>query len=64
MVGDKISNDTNPSVANRVIAEFVAAIAEDEALSDIAPRLKAALFDTDNLKEEVLRKALFGEGDA
>lgn len=57
-------DEVNQSVANRVLSAFIAAVAEDKDLAEVAPRLKAALLDTDNLKEDALRKALFGEGDA
>lgn len=64
MNGGKNDDETNQSVANRVLAAFIAAVAEDEGLVDIAPRLKITLLNTDNLKEDAMRKALFGEGDA
>lgn len=57
-------DEVNQSVANRVLAAFIAAIEEDADLSDIAPRLKPVLLDTDTPKEDALRKAIFGEADA
>ena len=57
-------NEANQSVADRVLSAFIAAVAEDKDFSEVAPRLEAALLDTDNVKEDPLRKALFGEGDA
>ena len=58
------NDEVNQSVANRVLSAFIDAVVEDKDLAEIAPRLKSALLDTDNLKEDALRKALFGEGDA
>lgn len=58
------NDEVNQSVANRVLSVFIDAVVEDKDLAEIAPRLKSALLDTDNLKEDALRKALFGEGDA
>jgi len=64
MAEEDNKDEINQSVANRVLSAFIAAVAEDEDLADIAPRLKAALLVTDNLKEDGLRKAIFGQGDA
>lgn len=49
------------SVANRVLSTFIAAVGEDEALSEAAPRLKAVLLDGDALNELSLRQAIFGD---
>lgn len=57
-------DEVNQSVANRVLSAFIDAVAEDKDLAEVAPRLKAAVLKTDNLKEDTFRKALFGEGDA
>jgi hypothetical protein len=52
------------SVADRVLSAFIAAVAEEVDLAEVVPRLKVALLETDNLKEDALRSALFGEGGA
>ena len=57
------NDEVNQSVANRVLSAFIAAVVEDKDLVDVAPRLKAALLDTNQLKEDTLRKALFGDAD-
>jgi hypothetical protein len=64
MSEEENKDEVSQSVANRVISTFISSVAEDKDLAEVAPRLKAALLDTDNLKEDALRKALFGEGDA
>lgn len=64
-MGEEYDKDgVNQSVVNRVLSAFITAVTEEEDLSEVAPHLKAALLDTDNLKEEALRKALFDEGAA
>lgn len=63
MANGQNNDEINQSVANRVLSAFITAVAEDKDIAEIAPRLKSALLDTDNLKEDALRKALFGEGD-
>lgn len=63
MVDEQNNDKINQSVANRVLSAFIAAVGEEKDLAEIAPRLKSALLDTDNLKEDALRTALFGEGD-
>jgi len=64
MVDEQNNDEINQSVANRVLSAFIAAVVEDKDLAEIGPRLKLALLDTDNLKEDGLRKALFGEGES
>ena len=64
MAGEENYEEVNQSVANRVLALFIAALAEDKDLAEIVPRMKAALIDTETLKEDALRKALFGEGNS
>lgn len=56
--------EVNQSVADRVLSAFVATVGESKDLFDVSERLKPTLLDTDNLKEDALRKALFGEGEA
>ena len=48
------------SVANRVLSTFIAAVAEDEELAEVATRLKPALLDGDTVNEAALRQAIFG----
>jgi hypothetical protein len=64
MTDEKNYNEVDRSVADRVLAAFIAALDEDEDLAEVAPRLKIALLDTEDPKEDALRKALFGEGEA
>ena len=49
------------SVANRVLSAFIAAVEEDEALSEVAKRLKPVLLDGDTVNEASLRQAIFGD---
>ncbi len=63
MIDKQNSPDFCQSIANRVLSTFIDAVADDSELAELAPRLKAALLETESLKEDVLRKALFGEGD-
>lgn len=49
------------SVANRVLSTFIAAIGEDEALAEIATRLKPVLIDSGTVNEASLRQAIFGD---
>ena len=64
MPDEEVNDEANQSVANRVLSAFIAAVSEDKDIAEVAPQLKAALLATDNLKEDALRKALFGENDA
>jgi hypothetical protein len=64
MAGEENHEEVNQSVSNRVLALFIAALAEDKDLAEIVPRMKATLIDTEILKEDALRKALFGEGSS
>lgn len=49
------------SVANRVLSMFIMAVEEDEALAEVATRLKPVLLDGDNVSEAALRQAIFGD---
>jgi len=49
------------SVANRVLSTFIAAVEEDEALSEVAARLKSVLLNGDTVNEGSLRQAIFGD---
>lgn len=64
MTDEGNSNQVDRSVADRVLAAFIAALDEDKDLAEVAPRLKIALLDAEDPKEDALRNALFGEGDA
>ena len=48
------------SVANRVLSMFITAVEKDEALADMATRLKPVLLDGDTVNEVTLRQAIFG----
>jgi hypothetical protein len=50
-----------PSVASRVLAAFVDAVAEDSELTDVAARLRQTLLERKSLTESSLRQALFGD---
>lgn len=50
-----------PSVAGRVLATFVDALAEDPELKDVAERLRTTLRGGGSISEVVLRQALFGD---
>ncbi len=62
MTAQKLSEEVNLSVANRVLSEFISALAEDADLAEVAARLESVLLDTESVKEDALLKALFGEG--
>ncbi len=49
------------SVANRVLVAFIAAVGEDEALAEVAKRMKPILLDSDTINEAALRHAIFGD---
>lgn len=49
------------SVANRVLSTFIAAVGEDETLSEVATRLTSVLLVGDTVNEELLRQAIFGD---
>lgn len=49
------------SVANRVLSTFIAVVGEDEALSEVATRLKTVLLNGDTVNEASLRQAIFGD---
>lgn len=51
------------SVPNRVLSSFIAAVAEDESLADVASRLRTVLLDGDIVTEAGLRNALFGDAE-
>lgn len=50
------------SVANRVLSMFIEAVGEDEALAEVAVRMKPVLLDGDTVNEAALRQAIFGDG--
>lgn len=49
------------SLANRVLSMFISAVEEDEALAEVAKRLKPVLLDGDNVSEAALLQAIFGD---
>lgn len=49
------------SVANRVLSMFITAVEEDEALAEVATRLKPVLLDGDNVSEAALLQAIVGD---
>lgn len=49
------------SVANRVLSMFITAVGEDEALVEVAKRLKPVLLDGDTVNEAALHQAIFGD---
>lgn len=53
--------EANVSVAGRVLAQFVGALAEDKDLVEVAARLKPVLLDGKTITEAALRQALLGE---
>ncbi|MDR7155687.1 hypothetical protein J2W40_002523 [Sphingobium xenophagum] len=54
-------HEPEQSVANRVLSTFIAAVREDETLSEVATRMKPVLFDGDTVNEASLRQAIFGD---
>ncbi|WP_323010504.1 hypothetical protein [Paracoccus sp. (in: a-proteobacteria)] len=51
------------SVANRVLSMFISAVGEDEALAEVATRLKPVLLDGDTVNEAALLQAIFGDDE-
>lgn len=51
------------SVPNRVLSSFIAAVADDDELADIAERLRLVLLEGDTITEASLRNALFGDAE-
>ena len=49
------------SVANRVLSTFISAVGENEALTEIARRLRPVLLDSETVNEASLRRAIFGD---
>lgn len=49
------------SLANRVLSMFISAVEEDQALAEVATRLKPVLLDGDNVNEAALLQAIFGD---
>ncbi len=58
---DDSKQESELSVANRVLVAFIAAVNEDEALAEVATRLKPVLLDRDSFNEASLRLAIFGD---
>lgn len=61
VMDEDAQQEPEQSVANRVLSTFIAAIEEDDALSEMAMRLKPALLDGDTVNEASLRQAIFGD---
>lgn len=60
-MGEHTQKEPEQSVANRVLSTFISAVGEDEALADVAARLKPVLLDGDTVNEASLRQAIFGD---
>jgi len=61
VMDDDAQQEPEQSVANRVLSTFIAAVGEDEALSEVATRLKPVLLDGETVNEALLRQAIFGD---
>ena len=61
VMDEDAQQELDQSVANRVLSRFIAAVGEDEALSEVATRLKPVLLDGDTINEASLRQAIFGD---
>ena len=59
-MNEDAQQELEQSVANRVLSTFIAAVGEDEALSEVATRLKPVLLG-DIVNEASLRQAIFGD---
>jgi hypothetical protein len=60
-MGENAKRETELSVANRVLVAFITTVSEDEALAEVATRLKPVLLDSDTINEASLRQAIFGD---
>lgn len=58
---EDVKQEPEQSVANRVLVAFITAVGEDEALAEVATRLKPVLLDCDTINEASLRQAIFGD---
>lgn len=61
VMDEDAQQELEQSVANRVLSTFIEAVREDEALSEVATRLKPVLLDGDTINEASLRQAIFGD---
>gem|GEM_PF-5600375 len=61
VMDEDAQQELEQSVANRVLSTFIAEVGEDEALSELAKRLKPVLLDGDTINEASLRQAIFGD---
>lgn len=61
VMNEDAKQESQQSVANRVLLTFIAAVEEDEALSEVAMRLKPVLLNGDTVNEASLRQAIFGD---
>jgi hypothetical protein len=53
--------DDDLSVSERVVRRFIAAVAEDSELTEVAARLRDAFSTQSTPAETALRQALFGD---
>lgn len=61
VMDEDAQQEPEQSVANRVLSTFIAAVEEDEALVEVAARLKPVLLDSETVTEASLRQAIFGD---
>lgn len=61
VMDDDLHQEPEQSIANHLLSTFIAAVGEDEALSDVATRLKSVLLVGDTVNEALLRQAIFGD---
>lgn len=59
---DSEKNQTDLSVVDRVLTEFVEAVEAEDGYKEIADRLHQALLAKKDLSEASLERALFNEG--
>ena len=52
-----------PSVAKRVLARFVEAVADEKDLKDVSVRLEKLLLGDERLTEVAFRQVLFGDDE-
>jgi len=52
---------TTLSVTDRVLAKFISAVGDDEALADSAGAMEELLLGDSSITNALLRKAMFGE---
>lgn len=60
-MNEDAEQEPEQSVANRVLSTFIAAVGEEDALAEVAARLKPVLLDGDAVNEASLRQAILGD---